>query len=155
MLMFILTLVATYCLMEGVAWFSHKYIMHGILWKLHKDHHRKDHQHFLERNDSFFVLFAIPAMLCFVFGSLKDYNLLIAVGSGISLYGITYFLVHDVFIHQRFGWFKKTNNAYFRAVRRTHKLHHKNINKEDGEYFGMLWVPIQFIKNELLQNSRS
>ena len=25
-----------------MAWFSHKYIMHGFLWNLHKDHHVKN-----------------------------------------------------------------------------------------------------------------
>ena len=27
--------------MEFMAWFTHKYIMHGFLWVLHKDHHKK------------------------------------------------------------------------------------------------------------------
>jgi len=26
--------------MEYVAWFTHKYVMHGFLWVLHEDHHR-------------------------------------------------------------------------------------------------------------------
>ena len=46
--------------MEGVAWFTHKYIMHGFLWSLHKDHHQPNHDTILEKNDFFFVIFAIP-----------------------------------------------------------------------------------------------
>ena len=41
-----------------VAWFSHKYIMHGFLWSLHKDHHHKDHDSHFERNDAFFLFYA-------------------------------------------------------------------------------------------------
>ncbi len=43
LLYWILCFVATFCIMEFMAWFSHKYIMHGFLWHLHEDHHKKDH----------------------------------------------------------------------------------------------------------------
>ena len=33
----IFTVIATFCFMEFIAWFSHKYIMHGFMWFLHKD----------------------------------------------------------------------------------------------------------------------
>ena len=69
------------------------------------------------------------------------------IGIGIFLYGLTYFLVHDIFIHQRFKFFKKTNNRYAKALRRAHKIHHKNIYKEKGECFGMLWVPLKYFKD--------
>ena len=49
--------------MEFVAWFSHKYIMHGFLWSWHKDHHRKDHDSWFEKNDLFFLVYAIPSVL--------------------------------------------------------------------------------------------
>ena len=38
----IFTLIATFVVTEFTAWFNHKYIMHGPLWILHKDHHKKD-----------------------------------------------------------------------------------------------------------------
>lgn len=31
--------VLTVIAMEFVAWFAHKFIMHGLLWKWHEDHH--------------------------------------------------------------------------------------------------------------------
>ena len=34
--------IITFLFMEFVAWFAHKYIMHGFLWFLHKDHHQVD-----------------------------------------------------------------------------------------------------------------
>ena len=39
--------------MEGVAWFTHKYVMHGFLWVLHKDHHDRSNHSPFEKNDFF------------------------------------------------------------------------------------------------------
>ena len=64
--------------------------------------------------------------------------------------GMTYFLVHDIFIHQRFKWFRNANGRYAKAVRRAHKIHHKHLGKEGGECFGMLWVPMKYFKKWLL-----
>jgi beta-carotene 3-hydroxylase len=55
-------------------------------------------------------------------------------------YGAAYFIVHDVIIHQRFKWFSKSRNTYVRAIKWAHKMHHKHLNKEQGESFGMLLV---------------
>ena len=38
----ILVVLGTFIGMEGVAWLTHKYVMHGAFWYLHKDHHKKD-----------------------------------------------------------------------------------------------------------------
>ena len=46
--------LAAFVTMETVAWLAHKYIMHGILWNLHKDHHKKEGEGFIEHNDFFF-----------------------------------------------------------------------------------------------------
>lgn len=132
--------------MEGVAWASHKYLMHGLLWVLHKDHHRKESSGFFEHNDFFFLIFAIPGIIALFFGVQNGFNSLFYIGLGITLYGFAYFLLHDVFIHQRFRIFRKTDNAYFRAIRKAHKVHHKHLGKEDGECFGMLWVPIRYFR---------
>ena len=133
--------------MEAVAWLAHKYIMHGLLWRLHKDHHKKESEGFMEHNDFFFLLFALPGIAALFFGRLHNYNFLFWIGVGITLYGICYFLIHDIFIHQRFKLFRKSNNRYFNAVRRAHKIHHKHLTKEDGECFGMLWVPFKYFKH--------
>jgi beta-carotene 3-hydroxylase len=71
------------------------------------------------------------------------------IGFGILAYGIAYFLVHEVFIHQRFKWFRNSDNVYFRAIRRAHKVHHKHMGKEQGECFGMLIVPWKYLRQEL------
>jgi len=137
--------VVTFFAMEFVAWATHKYVMHGWLWNLHADHHKKDHYNFLERNDSFFLIFAVPSMLLFFLGSIRGLDApWLWIGLGILIYGIAYFIVHEVFIHQRIKWLKRTNNTYFMAIRRAHKVHHKHLGKEDGECFGMLVVPFKY-----------
>lgn len=133
-----------------MSWFTHKYVMHGFLWTLHKDHHVKNEKRWFERNDTFFIIFAIPSMLLFYFGSENSFDFRFWVGAGIAMYGLSYFLVHDVFIHQRFKWLKRTDNVYFRALRKAHKVHHKHLGKEDGECFGMLYVPGKYYREAKL-----
>jgi beta-carotene 3-hydroxylase len=139
-----------FLIMEGITWLTHKYVMHGFLWLLHDDHHNKKHENFFERNDSFFVIFAGLAMSIFAAGTFNEsFRILIYVGIGITMYGVAYFLVHDILIHQRFKLFSRTNNFYFRALRKAHKIHHKHLGKEEGECFGMLFVPIKYFKEAL------
>lgn len=136
----------TFIGMEFMAWFSHKYIMHGFLWTWHKDHHKKDHTSWFERNDLFFIFYAlISGAFVVAWGELNFWPGL-PIGVGIFAYGFTYFMVHDIFIHQRFKLFRDANSRYARGVRRAHKIHHKNIRKNGGECFGMLWVPLKYFK---------
>ena len=137
----------TFFIMEFMAWFTHKYVMHGFLWSLHADHHKKDHDSWFERNDAFFIFYAIVSITCFYTWSTGSFELGLSIGLGILAYGIAYFLVHDIFIHQRFKIFRNADNKYARAVRRAHKMHHKHIGKEHGECFGMLIVPFKYYKN--------
>src|SRR5690606_26289512 len=141
----ILIFAATFVFMEFVAWFTHKFVMHGLLWYFHRDHHQTE-PGFFEKNDFFFLIFAIPSMLCIMLGTLYEYYTAVWIGGGIALYGLCYFLVHDVFIHRRFKWLRNTNSIYFMALRKAHKAHHKHLNKEHGECFGMLFVPRKYFK---------
>lgn len=141
-----LIVLTTFFTMEGVAWLTHRYVMHGFLWSLHQDHHKKEITSFFEKNDYFFLIFAIPGIAGLFFGMQNDFNFLFWIGLGITIYGFAYFWVHDVFIHQRFRLFRNTENNYLKAIRRGHKMHHKHLGKEDGECFGMLWVPIKYFK---------
>jgi beta-carotene 3-hydroxylase len=146
MLTKILITLTAFLSMEAVAWFTHKYIMHGILWVLHKDHHNKQSPGFFEHNDFFFLIFAIPGIICLFLGMQSDYNFLFWIGLGITIYGFAYFFVHDIFIHQRFRLFRNSKNRYLTAIRRAHKMHHKHLDKEQGECFGMLWVPMKYFR---------
>lgn len=144
----ILIVLLTFLTMEGVAWFTHKYVMHGILWTLHKDHHKKESSGFFEHNDFFFLIFALPGILCLYLGIENGFNYLFAIGLGITIYGFAYFFVHDIFIHQRFKFLRRADNTYFKGIRRAHKMHHKHLGKEDGECFGMLWVPVKYFREQ-------
>jgi beta-carotene 3-hydroxylase len=144
--LWILIFLMTFSMMEFMAWFTHKYIMHGFLWSLHKDHHKKDHDSWFERNDAFFIFYAVVSMSFIMLANNSGFWYGYPIGFGIMAYGATYFLVHDIFIHQRFKIFRNANNWYARGVRRAHKIHHKHLGKEEGECFGMLWVPFKYFK---------
>jgi beta-carotene 3-hydroxylase len=131
--------LGTFVAMEAITWATHKFVMHGFLWYLHEDHHRV-RPGFFEKNDAFFFIFAIPSFCCILFGTLNHWYGLQAVGFGIMAYGLAYFLVHDVIIHQRFKWFRRSSSTYVRAIRWAHKMHHRHLDKYDGESFGMLFV---------------
>ncbi len=137
--LFILIVLGTFSAMEGITWLTHRYVMHGFLWYLHEDHHQKG-KGFFEKNDAFFLIFAIPSWLCIMLGLQQQAYWVAAIGFGILMYGCAYFIVHEVIIHQRFKWFTRSNNTYIRAIRWAHKMHHKHLGKEDGESFGMLIV---------------
>lgn len=133
--------------MECVTWCTHKFVMHGFMWYFHADHHQPKYANVFERNDIFFVIFSIPSILLFYYGVEGGINYLFYIGLGITFYGFCYFTIHDVLIHQRFKWFKNTNNKYLIALRKGHKVHHKHMGKEEGECFGMLFVPFKYYKN--------
>src|SRR4051812_9095068 len=140
----LLITIGTFLAMEAVAWLTHKFVMHGLLWNLHEDHHKKNPSSFFEKNDYFFLIFALPGIACLALGIYTSLSYLLYIGLGITIYGFAYFMVHDIFIHQRFKWLRNSDNFYFRAIRRAHKMHHKHLDKEDGECFGMLFVPMKY-----------
>ncbi len=141
----IILLLISFTCMEFVAWSTHKFIMHGPLWKLHKDHHIKNENSFFELNDVFALVFALPGIILLFIGiSLGFDKVYFWIGLGISLYGLAYFSAHDIFIHQRIKLFRNSDKKYFRAMRRAHKIHHKHVEKENGECFGFLWVPKKY-----------
>ena len=143
-----ITIFVTAILMEGVAWWMHKYVMHGPFWNLHEDHHVKDnHDTFFERNDYFFVFFAIISITSFSLWSIFGWTIPLGIGIGVFLYGVAYFIIHDLFIHQRIKIWTNTKNKYLLAVRKAHHDHHKHLGKHDGECFGMLWVHPKYFKS--------
>ncbi|MCS6823577.1 MAG: sterol desaturase family protein [Cytophagaceae bacterium] len=137
--------ITSFILMEFAAWFAHKYIMHGFLWWLHEDHHSGKY-HIFQKNDSFALFFAIPSWLCIMLGLMWGNDGSVWFGAGIAAYGVTYFFVHEVIIHQRIKWFRNIKHPYFLALRRAHKVHHKKLTKEGCECFGMLIVPMKYFR---------
>lgn len=153
----IILLVTAFFFMEFVAWGSHKYVMHGFLWKWHVDHHRKDRmqgmplqtedKHF-EKNDLFFIVYALPAIVLMVIGFSFSNLSLVFTSIGITLYGFTYFVIHDIIIHKRVKFlFKETkHNRFITAIIIAHKAHHKPKNKKDFNNFGLLVFPLRYFK---------
>jgi beta-carotene 3-hydroxylase len=152
--LFIFIILITFAIMEGITWLTHRYIMHGFLWNLHQDHHQKG-AGFFEKNDAFFLIFAIPSWLSIMLGLQYKVYWIAAIGLGIALYGFAYFIVHEVIIHQRIKWFTRSNNTYIRTIRWAHKMHHKHLNKEDGESFGMLLVAHKYWQKVKADNKRN
>lgn len=153
-MLYVLITLATFCIMEGITWLTHRYVMHGFLWYLHEDHHQKG-PGFFEKNDAFFIIFAIPSWLCIMLGSMNEVYWVVSIGAGIAMYGFAYFLVHEIIIHQRIKLFTRSNNKYIKAIRWAHKMHHKHLDKHEGKSFGMLIVAKKYWdkvrKDEMMQ----
>ena len=137
MLLNLLIFVLSFAFMECTAWFTHKYIMHGWLWSLHKSHHQPKKG--FEKNDFFGIFFAAIAII-FIWLGVDTYNYYFWIGLGITAYGAAYFIFHDVIVHQRLITRFKTTSPYLQKIIRAHKLHHKNLGKENGQYFGFLYI---------------
>jgi len=135
-----LIIIGVFIFMEGVAWFTHKYIMHGFLWVWHKSHHEPRKGRF-ERNDLFAVVFSIPSMLLFMYSSVyREDFYLTSVAIGILAYGIFYFLFHDILVHQRLKFRKRITNKYLQRLIKAHYVHHEKHTKEGCESFGFLFA---------------
>lgn len=136
--------VGTFFFMEGVAWFTHKYIMHGLLWVWHRSHHRV-HPHPLERNDLFALVFSIPSVSLIVVGfEIESVAWLKFIGFGILGYGLFYFIFHDVIVHRRIKIKFKAKNQYLQRIINAHYVHHEKHTKEGGEAFGFLYAPKKY-----------
>ena len=140
-----LIVIATFLLMEIIAWAVHKYIMHGFLWTLHKDHHVVNKEKIFQKNDYFFLIFAVPSIIL-IFIGYENFKNGFFIGIGIALYGLAYFLIHEIIIHRRLPPPSKTKSKYIKAIRKAHKVHHKNQGKYHGVNFGMLIVPMKYFK---------
>jgi len=126
--------------MEIVSYCAHRWLFHGVLWKIHKSHHTPNNGVF-ELNDIFSLVFAgisiglIITGVDSMFSSAK-----FGIGCGIALYGLLYFIIHDLFTHKRFVPFK-SDNWFMRLVRRAHQRHHQDIGQKGHEPYGLFLFP--------------
>jgi len=96
LLLYVGITASTFVLMEAVAWLSHKYLMHGIFWFFHEDHHQHNSNiEPFEWNDFFFLLFALPGIVLLAIG-VKEFSIPFWIGLGITVYGFAYFLLLSV-----------------------------------------------------------
>jgi beta-carotene 3-hydroxylase len=133
----VLALVA-FAAMEPVTAATHRFVMHGPGLVLHRSHHRRRRAGRWERNDLYPVLFAAVVCAGFWLGfhqpALAD---LVPIGTGITVYGAAYALVHDVYIHRRLRWFGDRRVPVLDRLAAAHEVHHRT----GGAPYGML-VPI-------------
>jgi len=155
----LLIVLATIAAMEGIAWASHKYVMHGFGWAWHRDHH-EPHDKALEKNDLFALVGAAFSIALFASGSewvmgREAWWPGTWLGLGVLGYGIVYTLVHDGLVHQRwFRWVPK--RGYLRRVVQAHHLHHAMVGKEGGVSFGFVLArDPAALKRELAAQSKA
>src|SRR5687767_7364205 len=130
----VLTTVAA---MEGIAWASHKYVMHGFAWAWHRDHH-EPHGKTLEKNDRFALVGAALSIALFALGS-SGWWPGTWIGLGLLGYGIVYTLVHDGLVHRR--WFRwAPRGGYAQRLVEAHDLHHAMVGRRGGVSFGFVFA---------------
>jgi beta-carotene 3-hydroxylase len=125
--------------MEAFAFYSHKYVMHGFMWSWHKSHHTPRVGVF-EKNDLFAFYFALPSVVLIWLGNAGHSRLLWA-GIGIALYGLVYFIFHDVIVHRRIRTGYIPKSAYMKRIVEAHWVHHSTTGKENSVSFGFIYAP--------------
>jgi len=125
--------------MEAVAYYTHKYVMHGFLWSLHESHHLPRRGLF-EKNDWFAVFFGVPSIVLMYLGR-SDYGPLFWIGLGMAAYGLVYFTLHDVLVHRRIPHRFVPKRGYLRRVLQAHHMHHATKGKEGAVSFGFVYAP--------------
>ncbi|RYF94836.1 MAG: beta-carotene hydroxylase [Caulobacteraceae bacterium] len=137
-LSFIALYLGAVVFMEGFAWVTHRYVMHGWGWIWHRSHHEPRTGHF-ELNDLFAVVFAAPAIVGIYLG-VHGTPWMLPVGLGITTYGAIYFLFHDGLVHRRFPM-PKARSAYWKRLIQAHRFHHAVHTKDGAVSFGFLLAP--------------
>ncbi len=125
--------------MEGLSYLLHRFLFHGLLWPIHKTHHQT-HPSRLELNDLFSLVFGALAVVLLQVGSADRWHSpWYALGLGISLYGIVYFIAHDAYTHRRVLPFRSSHPG-LRQIRRAHQRHHQCFDRQGQEPFGLFYI---------------
>jgi len=125
--------------MEMVAYLSHRYLMHGPLWVLHRSHH-VPHRHRFELNDIFGLGFAAPSIALIALGT-NGYWMLLPVGLGMTAYGALYVLFHDIIVHRRLRLRRTPQWPYLRRIIKAHLMHHRTHERDGAVSFAFLYAP--------------
>lgn len=122
--------------LEIFSYILHRWVFHGVLWRIHKSHHLATKDAF-ESNDIFSVIFGLSSILLLVFAEYPlSESIAFPIGLGIAIFGIFYFIVHDLFTHRRFLPFGSGNKILL-TIRAAHQKHHQTANKQGIEPFGL------------------
>ena len=139
-LWFTLIVVAVFFFMEGAAWWTHRYVMHGWGWGWHRDHH-EPHDKAWEKNDLYAIVGCVLGMGLFFVAMFTGSWPVRAVATGVTLYGAVYLFVHDGLVHQRWPFHWMPANGYARRLVQAHKLHHAVQTREGAVSFGFVFAP--------------
>ena len=133
--------------MEVISYLVHRFIFHGLLWQVHRSHHEPTHGLF-EMNDIFSLFFAgVSIYLMYRGMEAPLLSASFAIGTGIAVYGVLYFVIHDLFAHKRFMPFK-SDSKVMRLIRYAHQRHHQSIGKEGQEPYGLFLFPYDKYKKD-------
>jgi beta-carotene 3-hydroxylase len=121
--------------MEPLTYLAHRRLMHGRRgYGWHRSHHAPG-AHRFEGNDLFPLVFAAATVGVMAVGTWVDgLPVLVPVTVGVTLYGFSYLLVHDVFIHRRIPLLPRHLGPVDR-LREAHRIHHLY----GGEPYGFLF----------------
>jgi len=140
--------LAAFIGMEGFAWVTHRFVMHGFMWCWHESHHAKRHGLF-ELNDLFAIVFATPAILCIWLGVNVSIWFL-PIGLGVTAYGAVYFVFHDGLVHRRFAVPLDGRKGFWRSRIQAHRIHHAVSGKNGCVSYGFLMIrPVRELKAKL------
>jgi beta-carotene 3-hydroxylase len=118
--------------MEPAVAAVHRWVMHGRGWAWHSSHHRSQGRR-IEANDLFPMVFAAATIATMAVGAaIEGLAALLWVGVGVTVYGIAYLVVHDLFIHARLGRLPGARSRYVRWVAAAHAVHHRSGRKPYG-----------------------
>ena len=155
----LLVVLGAFLGMEGVSYLAHRFLMHGPGMGWHRSHHVPTEGAF-EKNDLYPLTASSLAISAFAFGTWgPQVRPLVLVGVGMTLYGLAYLFVHEVYIHRRLGperpsergdgsgsWRARARAApqsgvirVLERLKEAHRVHHLF----GGEPYGMLlpYVP--------------
>ncbi|HVE45177.1 MAG TPA: sterol desaturase family protein [Acidimicrobiales bacterium] len=119
--------------MEAVSYLTHRFVMHGFGIGLHKSHHQPSDGGF-ELNDLYPLMFSSVAIMAFAAGTfLPSLRPLVLVGAGVTLYGVSYLFVHEIYIHRRVALIRGQHRL-LEWLKSSHRIHHLY----GGEPYGML-----------------
>ncbi|WP_226389564.1 sterol desaturase family protein [Penaeicola halotolerans] len=144
----IIYLTAGFVFMEIFSWAFHKYIMHGVLWNIHKTHHGHSKGGYFELNDIFSLIFGSTAVVLIILGSIDGFDWRFWVGAGITVYGFSYFILHDMLIHRRVKVFDRPRGKFLNGIAKAHRDHHKSNKKDGAVSFGLFLVPKKYFSKD-------
>ena len=125
--------------MEFWAQILHHRVWHGPLWFLHESHHR-EREGALELNDVFAVFHAAVGIALILYGCVGPVGWVreagFGAGLGMSVFGMSYFFVHDGLVHERLPVDFLEENRWIHRLAAAHRAHHRTGAHPYGLFLG-------------------